>query len=210
MYHFVDKANVAPFRSYCSKVLEKLRDNIYSKYGINSQFILVGSGGNNMVTQNESGPFDLDYNLIIISMPEVYQSDLKVLKDTIRSELNKLVGKTLFSDGQDSRSVITSRLVLESDEQVFSFDIAILAKNKNGDLCKLVHNNHNEQFTWNEVPNSYNVKEKADLIKKKGCWNEVRQTYLDLKNMYLKLNYDNHSSFVVYVEAVNQIYNKYN
>ena len=209
MYYFVDEANVTPYRSYCSMVLEELRDNLNSKRDINSQFILIGSGGKNMVTQNEDGPFDLDYNLRIISMPDEYWNDLKKLKDTIRNELNKIVGKTLFSDGQDSKSVITSRLVLNNDEQVFSFDIAILAENKNGNLCRLLHNKHYGQFTWNEVPNSHNVKDKADLLKRKGCWNEVRQTYLDLKNMYLSRNDNNHPSFIVYVEAVNQIYNKY-
>lgn len=209
MYYFVDEANVAPYRSYCSKVLEELRDNLNSKREINSQFILIGSGGKNMVTQNEDGPFDLDYNLRIISMPDEYWNDLKKLKDTIRNELNKIVGKTLFSDGQDSKSVITSRLVLNNDEQVFSFDIAILAENKNGNLCRLLHNKLYGQFTWNEVPNSHNVKDKADLLKRKGRWNEVRQTYLDLKNMYLSRNDNNHPSFIVYVEAVNQIYNKY-
>ena len=28
MFYFVDEANVAPYRSYCSKVLEELRDNL--------------------------------------------------------------------------------------------------------------------------------------------------------------------------------------
>ena len=36
MYYFVDEANVAPYRSYCSKVLEELRDNLNSKRDINS------------------------------------------------------------------------------------------------------------------------------------------------------------------------------
>ena len=50
---------------------------------------------------------------------------------------------------------------------------------------------------------------KADKLKKKGVWQEVRGKYLEKKNMYLSWQDHNHPSFVVYVEAVNEIYNRY-
>ena len=39
-------------------------------------------------------------------------------------------------------------------------------------------------------------------------WEEVREKYLDKKNMYLKRNDHYHPSFVCYIEAVNEIYSK--
>ena len=47
---------------------------------INTQFSLVGSDGDsrNMVTRNGDGPFDLDYNLVIINMPDQYRDNLKM------------------------------------------------------------------------------------------------------------------------------------
>lgn len=154
------------FRSDCSNTMEQLRDMLYEKYDINTQFSLVGSGGDsrNMVTRNGDGPFDLDYNLVIISMPDQYQDNLKMLKDRVRDSLNKIVENTWFSDGKDSRSVITSILHFKDSPEIeFSFDIAILTRNSNGNLCRLIHNNKgcwNENFTWNEVPHSKNVKDK--------------------------------------------------
>ena len=79
---------------------------------------------------------------------------------------------------------------------------------------RLIHNKNAyalgwDQYTWNEVPNSHQVKNKADKLKKKGVWQEVRGKYLEKKNMYLSWQDHNHPSFVVYVEAVNEIYNRY-
>ena len=213
MYEYVVEKEVKRYRSECSHILEQLRDLLNTEYGINTQFSLVGSGGDsrNMVTRNGDGPYDLDYNLIILEMSNEYWNDLRKLKDIVRNSLNKIVKDTLFSDGKDSHSVITSILHFTDTPKVkFSFDMAILAKNSKGNFCRLIHNKgYSDSFTWNEVPSSHNVKEKADMLKRNSLWNEVRETYLNKKNMYLRRHDDNHPSFVVYVESVNEVYNKY-
>ena len=214
MYKYVVEREIKRYRSHCSNIMEQLRDMLNEKYDINTQFSLVGSGGDsrNMVTRNGDGPFDLDYNLVITSMPNAFWDNLKKLKDTVRDSLNRIVGNTWFSDGRDSRSVITSILHFKDSPKVeFSFDIAILARNSNGNLCRLIHNNKgcwNESFTWNEVPSSHNVKDKADALKANGLWNELRAVYLDKKNMYLSRRDDNHPSFIIYIESVNELYNR--
>lgn len=87
-------------------------------------------------------------------------------------------------------------------------------KNKNGNYMRLIHNKNVyalglDQYTWNEVPRSHQVKDKADELKEAGLWQEVRDRYLEKKNMYLSWQDRNHPSFVVYVEAVNEVYNRY-
>ena len=47
------------------------------------------------------------------------------------------------------------------------------------------------------------------ILKAEDLWDEVRDTYLEKKNFYLCRNDHNHPSFIVYVETVNQVYNKY-
>lgn len=79
---------------------------------------------------------------------------------------------------------------------------------------RLIHNKNAfcfgyDQYTWNEVPKSHDVKEKADAIKAEGLWQEVRDRYVGLKNMYFSRQDNTHPSFIVYVEAVNEIYYKY-
>ena len=74
---------------------------------------------------------------------------------------------------------------------------------------RLIHNKNVyalglDQYTWNEVPNSHQVEDKADELKKAGVWQKVRDRYLEKKEMYLSRQYHDHPSFVVYVEAVNE------
>lgn len=212
MYDFVEERVIKPYRSRCSNIMTQLRDILNEDYGIVTQFSLVGSGNHsrNLVTQNGNGPFDLDYNLLIVKMPDEYWNNLRKLKELVRTTLNDIVGDSLFTDGRDSRSVITSILHFTNKPQVeFSFDIAIWGKNKAGNWCRLIHNKGPiEQFTWNEVPSSKNVSNKAMALKEEGYWNDVRQAYLDRKNLYLERRDKNHPSFIVYVETINEMYDK--
>lgn len=215
MYRLVDEAECKKYRSDCSATLKQVRSILREK-GITSQFTLVGSGARNMVTRDGNGPFDLDYNLEIIKALDEYWNDLHHLKDAVRVALNKAVGiRGCFSKSQDSTSCLTTLLHFDDEPSVkFSFDVAIVAKNSKGTLCRLLQNKNglgigNDQYIWNEVPDSHDVAQKVKQIKSKGLWLEVRERYVDLKNMYLSCQDKNHPSFIVYVEAVNQVYNKY-
>ena len=212
-YEFVYESEAKHYRSDCSRTLKKTCE-LLKKKGIFAQFSLVGSGVRNMVTRNGDGPYDLDYNLLVIKADGEYR-DPRLLKDAIRNSLNKAVGRKFFSDTQDSTSCLTALLHFRDTPNVeFSFDVAIIKKNPNGNDMRLIHNKNVyalgwDQYTWNEVPNSYQVKDKADEIKEEGLWQEVRDRYLEKKNMYLSRQDRNHPSFVVYVEAVNEVYNRY-
>lgn len=208
MYEYVTDAEVAEYRSYCAEILTELRDNLF-EYGINTQFVLVGSGARNMVMRNGKGPYDLDYNLNIIDMSDYYWKNLKALKDVVRQELNKIVGGIWFSDCKDSTSVLTANIIDDNNVE-FSFDVAIISKNKNGNYQRLIHNKicYPDRFDWNEVPNSKNVGARAKYIKAKKKWADVRETYKKLKNMYLRRGDHFHPSYICYVEAVNTVYNK--
>ena len=211
MYEYVDSHELDRYRRDCSNTMTQLRDELNRKYDIVTQFTLVGSGSHarKLVTRNGNGPFDLDYNLIIVHMPNKYWDDLGLLKETVRRTLNQIEKNEWFSDGKDSTSVITALLHFKDTPQIeFSFDIAIFAKNQSGNFCRLIHNKWYNQYTWNEVPSSHNVRDKADLLKSDGYWGDVRKLYLDKKNMYLRRGDFNHPSFVVYVETINELYSR--
>ena len=208
MYEFVNDTEIKPYRSYCSEILADLRDLLLEEYEINTQFILVGSGARNMVMRDGSGPFDLDYNLVIINMPNKFWNDLGKLKNTVISSLNRIVGRSLFSDGHDSTSVISAYIYTTINHPSFNVDIAILGKNQQGTYCRLIHDKYNCTYTWCQVPSSKKVGSKVKEIKAQGRWNEVRDAYLRLKNLYLSRGDRDHPSFVVYVEAVQQVYQK--
>ncbi len=213
-YRIVCESESKRYRSDCSAVLKETCKLLKSK-GITAQFVLVGSGARNMITRNGDGPYDLDYNLVIIKADEKYRRDLRLLKDTVRDALNRAEGKDFFSNFQDSTSCLTALLHFKDSPDVeFSFDVAIITKNQNGNYMRLIRNKNTycvgqDQYTWNEVRNSHRVKDKADALKKARLWEKVRNRYVELKDQYLMRNDRNHPSFVVYVETVNEIYNKY-
>ena len=215
MYKIVDEAVCRKYRSDCSAVLRKVCSMLKEK-GISAQFTLLGSGARNMVTRNGDGPFDLDYNLEIVKAPEEYWNDLRHLKDTVRVLLDRASGLKCFSESQDSTSCLTALLHFK-DAPVFefSFDVAIVSRNSKGTLRRLIHNKNvlgygTDQYVWNEVPNSHDVAQKAKRLKAEGLWLNVRERYVERKNMYLSHSRDkDHPSFVVYIEAVNETYHKY-
>lgn len=213
-YRIVYESESKRYRSDCSAVLKETCKLLKSK-GITAQFVLVGSGARNMITRNGDGPYDLDYNLVIIKADGKYRRDLRLLKDTVRNTLNRAEGKDFFSNFQDSTSCLTALLHFKDSPDVeFSFDVAIITKNQNGNYMRLIRNKNTycvgqDQYTWNEVRNSHWVKDKADALKKARLWEKVRNRYVELKDQYLMRNDRNHPSFVVYVETVNEIYNKY-
>ena len=201
-YEFVRESEAKQYRSDCSYVLKETCE-LLKKKGISAQFSLVGSGARNMITRDGNGPYDLDYNLLVMKADDEYR-DPRLLKDTIRNALNKAVGGKFFSDAQDSTSCLTALLHFKDTPNVeFSFDVAITTKNKNGNYMRLIHNKNVyalglDQYTWNEVPNSHQVKDRADKLKRAGLWQKVRDRYLEKKNMYLFRQDHNHPSFVVY------------
>ena len=204
MYKYVSNATVKPMRSFCADKMNQIKQMLKAEYNLDSDFYLVGSGSKNLVTQNENEPFDLDYNLDIYNLADPNKS-AEWLKNTLMQFLNGILENTPFSDCQDSTAVITSRWKSQNG-LFFSFDIAILVENTNGHFCRLIHDKNWNRFYWTEVPNSKDVYDRMDVIKENGYWQEVRETYLNKKNMYLRRMDRNHPSFNIFVETINEVY----
>lgn len=211
MYYYVEDKNfLEKARSCCSRLLKELEENLREK-GINSQFFLVGSGGRNMITQNENGSIDFDYNLNIISCPS--WNDSKGIKELVRKTFNQVMKRNNLNDVDDSTSSLTSKpMYLRDDPNTpFSIDLCIVTKDTDNEWQRLIHektgNINNDKYFWNTAPNSKKYSDKVKKIKSVGRWNLVRDEYLNIKNHYLGRNDYNHPSFICFIEAVNNVYN---
>lgn len=212
LYRFVPKKKVSPYMQRCKKILEKLCKNLQGDKII-AKFFVVGSGKRHLVTQlvenEKEHPFDLDFNLEIEQIPHKSE-ELQKLKEKIRIELNNVLREynENFNDAQDSTSAISVQMENSSGEIEFSFDLGIISRNKNDDFQRLIHDKQKNLFHWDESPNSKNWEEKADKLRSKAAlWNELRNTYLKKKNQW-RGDKENHPSFVLFIEAVNEIYAK--
>ena len=209
-YEYVSKTESKPFSLFCSQKMNELKQSL-QEFGIICTVYGIGSYAKNMVTRNGKAPYDLDYNLEIIKQLPTKYSDLEKFKNLVRSEMDKKLRNTGFSCGKDSKSVITYILHLPNKTHMkFSFDIGIVSRNKNGNLQRLIHNKNKNSFTWNEAKDSKGIENCAKILKSHGHAEEIKAVYLKKKNDYLSKNQkENHPSFNVYIETVNELYRKY-
>lgn len=206
MYKFIAKTGVKKHQAECLPKLQKLQKNLRKKHSIKTQIVPAGSIRTGLITQNGDSVIDLDYNLEITSIPETVNP--KKLKDITMAELNDLFSEKNWKGAQDSRSVIT--LIKKNDlgKILFHVDIAFIMLNSNGTACRLIHDKAHDQYIWNEIPQYKGIEKRIAKLKTKKRWNDVRDTYLKKKNEYLKRNDNDHPSFVIYVESVNEVYQK--
>ncbi|GEM_PF-90325 len=210
-YDYVPKKEFTPYSIFCSSKTNQLKQALKKK-GIACTFYCIGSYARNMVTRNGNAPFDLDYNLEIEGEIPKEFSDLQKLKNLVRSEMDSLIEKDKnYSFGKDSTSAITYILHKKDSNIVdFSFDIGIVSRNKEGNLQRLIHDKHKNRLLWNEAVDSKETEKRAKELKLAGHTDEIKSVYLTKKNLYLqKGTIEEHPSFNVYIETINELYYKH-
>lgn len=215
MYHYIqDKEFLKRLKGTCGDIVNQLVQSINNDSVMTVKACFVGSGAKNLITQNENEPIDLDYNLCIVSTESINILDCRGIKEYVRKQFNKVLCSNGWDDCEDSTSAITTGKYSfqKGNKTKFSIDIAITCKYFNN-WQRLIHQKTGfailDRYYWNEVQDSGRLEERVRVIKSEDLWGEVRDTYLDKKNFYLRRNDYTHPSFIVYVETVNQIYNKY-
>lgn len=181
-------------------------------HGVGASFTLVGSGGRNLILQNEDEPVDLDYNLEIVRFGTV--RDERDLKERVQTAFNRALKEEGFPDCEDSTSALTSKRISfrRGNQTEFSIDVAIVKRNPWGRYCRLIHHKTGvvqmDWYTWAETRWSDDVWEKAAWLKERGQWDLVREEYRKIKNRYLTMGMSKeHPSFVCYAEAISNVCN---
>lgn len=212
MFEYVtDKEFISKMRGLCGDIMQDLCHCLKEDYDIGATFYLVGSGARNLITQNASEAIDLDYNLELVRCDLQNERDIK---ENVRKAFNQVLAEYDWSDCEDSTAALTTekRHFTKCNNTEFSMDVAIVKRGTDDSLYRLIHEKTGwtswDRYYWVPSPNSRGIREKAHDIKVAGNWIDLRDEYLRIKNMYLRYNDYNHSSFVCYIEAVNNIFNR--
>lgn len=215
MYHYIeDKEFLKRMKSRCSDIINQLVQSINNDSFMTVEAHLVGSGAKNLITQNANEPIDLDYNLCVVEVFGINFNDGRTIKEHIQKHFNAVLNNNGWSNCQDSTSALSTKLqhFTEGNKTEFKIDLAIVCESHYG-WERLIHRKTGfvdcDQWYWNEAPNSRDLADKVCDIKYENLWQEVRELYLDKKNMYLRRGDHNHPSFIGYIETINEIYNKY-
>lgn len=214
MYHWIDdKKFLSKMRSLCSDVVNRLVQKINQEDYLKVAMQMVGSGARNIETQNEKESIDLDYNIYIKKINGDINDGRKI-KEYIRKKFNEVLKEINWGDCQDSTSALTTekRYFTQGNKTEFSIDLGIVYEDGKS-WYRLIHkktgNTNKDTWIWNEGPQSKGLVKKIEWLKSDNYWTEVRETYLNKKNMYLKRREKNHPSFNCYIETVNEVYSKH-
>ncbi len=129
-----------------------------------------------------------------------------------KKSFNKALKDFDLYNCDDSTCPLTSKLIhfTSGNQTAFKIDVCITYR-ENDNYYRLIHKKTGftwlDEYYWHIAPNFLKLKKKADYIKSKGNWDLVRKQYLDIKNRYLCRKDYNHSSFICYIETVNNVYN---
>lgn len=202
MFVPVDQKICKELRIECEKILIAVQE-LVSEY-FTFQFFLIGSGERRLVTRNGNGPFDLDYNLILMKDKKGLVNNPKRIKEIFLNAFNDVNPNLGFSFAKNSTSVITSNL--KYGDLPFSFDCAIMCEGNNGNMYKIVYDKP-DNYLWNEIKHTKGFNAKYKFLISKGLFSNVRDLYIEKKNEYLSKGIKM-SSFSVLAETVNEMIQK--
>lgn len=208
-YSFATNLEVKQMKNSCAAVFYDVQDDVRDFFTFSFQ--LIGSGGKHLVTHDDNNPFDLDYNIIIQKDKQNLHNDPRRIKEIFYEAFRKSFKKHIrdfnsnaYAKLNNSTSVITLKSI-SLDQITFSFDVAIMQKNIDGSLERIIFDKNTGNYIWNIVKQSGNLYEKANTVKKNCDWNDVRNKYLELKNCYQSRNQDI-KSFAIFAMVVNEFY----
>lgn len=214
MYDYIrDKEFLSKMKTCCADITNQLVQRINKEGLLKVEAHLVGSGAKKLITQNSQEPVDLDYNLVLLQ----YKLRIDKIKEYVMELLDEVLADNGLPDchSHDSTSVISTDYIyfLDGNQTRFKIDIAIVKKNRYG-WHRLIHEKTGivqcDKWMWNLAPDSKGLEDRVKWIKDNHLWEDVIDKYLEKKNMYLRRwDRENHPSFNVYIETINEIYDTY-
>ena len=187
------------------EMITRVQDEVREYFTFQYQFI--GSASRNMITYDPKTNigFDFDVNIEVNDEDESYTP--KQIRTMLRNALTRIGREYGYNKCEDSTRVITvKRIDFFNSTIKDSCDFAIVHYGRDGQqyirFCK-----ESQSYSWEFQKQPYRELEaRAEFLKEHGCWDEVRQVYLDKKNS--NMNPDKHSRSL-YAEAVNECYSRH-
>ncbi len=207
MYHFeyVSRRQAAPYKEKLIEIIHNVQDEVRDEFTF--QFTFVGSSHRNMITVDPitNIGFDFDVNIEVNDDDEDYSPE--EIRTILRKAFTRVSSVYGYNKCEDSTRVITIKAIDHWNSRVLhSCDFAIVYESKSSQQY-IRFNKGNGNYTWEDQKQPYKELEKrADFLKKRGFWSEVRTVYLDKKNN--NEDPDKHSR-ALYAETINECYRRH-
>ena len=205
-FQYVPRCKYLPIRMKLEKLINSVQNELRNDY-FTFSFTYIGSTHRRMITQDVKGNTGYDFDVNI----HVNYDDEDFSPEDIRRILKKAFDKHGRAFGydfcEDSTRVLTiKRKEILGSRILSSCDFAIVYDCDDGRQRYIHFNKKQKSYDWKYLPMSNKkLEERAEYLKKNKHWNEVRELYIDKKN--LNDNPDKRSR-ALYAETINEIYLK--
>lgn len=205
MCDFVNKNDLIKPREIFSEWISSVQREIRKKFKITFSYNPIGSGSRNMVIRRcDNNYFDLDFQIVIQSMPEDinWYNDCKKLKDIFRNTFNKCKPQG-FKDCKDrSQSLRTKNLNLG-----FGYDVIITCFDKDANFYILYNKkdsnkSNNKDYEWANRKEMKKYHERLTLVKEAKLWNYLREIYKNKRHEHMNDQEPKKHSYQLLNEAV--------
>ena len=207
---YVKKEEWQPVRDELYEIIHKLQDEVREYFTF--QYHFVGSSKRNMITRgrNSNTGFDFDVNIEVNDPDEDYSAE--EIRNILRNGLDRVTnpyGRSIFGYDytEDSTRVLTIKVKDKANSRILhSCDFCVVNDCEDGRQQYIRYNKKQQSYSWEYQPKGYyELPEKIEWIKKNGLWQQVRDVYLDKKNMNTDKNKKSRS---IFAETVHQVCQK--
>lgn len=209
-FKYVTKRHLFPVKEELIQIINEVQDQVRKDFTFQYEF--VGSVKRNMVTYDAGTNVGYDFDVNILVNIDKFNFQAKEIKTKIRLALAKIAHQYGYANAEDSTRVITIKVKDKQNSRILhSCDFAIVNDYIDDDgnkRQKYIHfSKKQKSYSWKEQPHGfYLLEEKAEWIRSKGHWDEIRDLYLYKKNTNDILSKHSRS---IYAETVHEICQKY-
>lgn len=204
-FRYVEKEIAKPLMNDLKNMLHEVQDFVRVDFTFN--FYPVGSYKRNMVTYDAKSNvgFDFDINIEVNDKDENYSAE--EIRNILRNAINKVAWKYGYKHCEDSTRVLTIKKVNTLTSRIIhSCDFAIVNNCNDGRQQYIRFNKENRYYSWEYQGKGFeNLEKKYKWLKNNGFTKELRDYYIDKKN--LNNDPDKHSRSI-FAETVNELCQK--
>lgn len=201
-FQYVTKAEIAPIRKELEKLIYSVQNEVGGHFTFRYKFI--GSVERNMVTRDLQSNIGFDFDVNIMVNDDDAEYCAKDIKHILMNAFNKFAHKYHYDFCEDSTRVFTVKVKDRKHSRILhSCDFAIVNDYGEGRQEYIRFNKKANSYTWEEQSEGfYLLPEKIKFCKDNHLWQEVRDTYLQKKNLNMNKKKKSRS---IFAETIHQV-----
>lgn len=200
-FRYVPRNEYLPVKKELERLINEVQDEAREHFTFS--FTYVGSTHRKLITEDIKGNtgYDFDVNIHVNDDEEEYSAE--EIRTIVREAFNRHVRQYGYDYCEDSTRVLTiKKKDIFRSKIISSCDFAIVYDCKDGRQQYIHFNKNQRTYDWEYLPMSNSeLEERAELLRKNGHWDEVRDVYL-----YKKNTNTNKRSRSLYAETINEVY----